>query len=220
MYYALSQLHKLKLKNGYKQIKNIQVGEELEPDCQVYAKVIGYNPEKTWYYLNGVEVSGEHLVEYQDKFVMVMDHPDSYEIEKKTDDVICLATSNGIIKTKNHVFADYLDTHSCELARKIDNLTENHLNNTENTILSTHNDLLAGFDANIVINNDDIVGIVKIKPMWLNMYEIDNYYLSEKILILENGKWVRAANHSRAAITLDYRILIVYIISQKVKKYI
>ena len=51
---------------------------------------------------------------------------------RKKDDVICLATSNGIIKTKNHVFADYLDTHSCELARKIDNLTENHLNHTEN----------------------------------------------------------------------------------------
>ena len=30
------------------------------------------------------------------------------------------------------------------------------------------------------------------------MYEIDNYYLSEKILILENGQWIRAANHSRA----------------------
>ena len=70
---------------------------------------------------------------------------------------------------------------------------ENHLNNTENRILSTHNDLLAGFDENIRINNDDIIGIVKIKPMLLNMYEIDNYYLSEKILILENGKWVRAA---------------------------
>ena len=84
------------------------------------------------------------------------------------------------------------------MARKIDNLTENHLNHTENRILSTHNDLLAGFDENIRINNDDIIGIVKIKPMLLNMYEIDNYYLSEKILILENGKWVRAANHSRA----------------------
>lgn len=188
----------IKTKKGYKQIKNIQVGEELEPDCEVYAKVIGYNPEKTWYCLNGVEVSGEHLVEYKHRFIKVMDHPESYEIEKKTDDVICLATSNGIIKTKKHVFADYLDTHSCELARKIDNLTENHLNHTENRILSTHNDLLAGFDENIRINNDDIIGIVKIKPMLLNMYEIDNYYLSEKILILENGKWVRAANHSRA----------------------
>ena len=47
-----------------------------------------------------IEVSGEHLVEYQDRFIKVMDHPESYEIEKKTDDVICLATNNGIIKTK------------------------------------------------------------------------------------------------------------------------
>ena len=129
---------------------------------------------------------------------MVMDHPESYIIEKKTKDVICLVTSNGIIKTKLNVFADYLDTHSCELARKIDNVVENHLNHTENRILSNHVDLLAGIDENIIINNDDIIGIAKIRPNWLNMYEIDNYYLSEKTLILENGKWVRVANHSRA----------------------
>jgi len=188
----------IKTSRGYKKIKNIQIGEELEPNCQVYAKIIGYNPEKTWYCLNGVEVSGEHLVKHLDKFIMVMDHPESYIIEKKTKDVICLVTSNGIIKTKLNVFADYLDTHSCELARKIDNVVENHLNHTENRILSNHVDLLAGIDENIIINNDDIIGIAKIRPNWLNMYEIDNYYLSEKTLILENGKWVRVANHSRA----------------------
>ena len=87
-------------------------------------------------------------------------------------------------------------------------------------ILSTHNDLEAGFDENIRINNDDIIGIVKIKPMLLNMYEIDNYYLSEKILILENGKWVEQPIIPELITLGDYAILIVYITSQKVKKYI
>ena len=88
----------IKTKNGYKQIKNIQVEEELEPDCEVYARLLDTILKKHGIVSMG-EVSGEHLVEYQDRFIKVMDHPESYEIEK-TDDVICLTTSNGIIKTK------------------------------------------------------------------------------------------------------------------------
>ena len=205
---------------GYKKIKNIQIGEKLEDNCEVYAKIIGYNPEKTWYCLNGVEVSGEHLVKFEDKYIMVMNYPGSQIIKKKTMDVICLVTSNGIIKTKNNVFADYLDTHSSNVARKIDNVIENHLNHTENKLLSTNNDLLSGIDENIVITNDDIIGIVKIRPSLLNMYEIDNYHLSEKTLILENGRWIRAANHSRANYVGKKNINCVHYITKSQKIYL
>ena len=210
----------IKTKKGYKKIKNIQIGEELEDNCQVYAKIIGYNPEKTWYSLNGIEVSGEHMVKFKNKFIMVMDHPESYLIKKKTKDVICLVTSNGIIKTKNNIFGDYLDTHSCNLARKIDNVIENHLNHTKNKILSTHKDLLSGIDENIVINNDDIIGIVRIKSNLLNMYEIDNYYLSEKTLVLENGSWIRASNHSRANYIGKKNINCIHYITKSQKIYL
>ena len=68
--------------------------------------------------------------------------------------------------------------------------------------------------------NDDISGVVYIKPGSIKLYKIDGYYLSEKILILENGIWKRVPIHSRAIDCGYLNIKCVHYITKSEKIYL
>ena len=186
-------------KNGTTKIKNIKAGDILYNNSTVISKIIANNNAKEIYLLNNTRVTSDHIVYYINKWIRVKDHPDAKLTKNKSNQVICLITSDGTIRTKTDVFRDYLDNHNEIINNKVDMLIENYLNNTtkiNNGLILK--DKTSGIGYNIRIINDDIEGVVHIDTGCINLYKIDNCYLSEKIIILENGIWKRVPNHSRA----------------------
>ena len=82
MYYVLIQVHKLKLKMDINKLKIFRLGKNSNLIVKFMQRLLDTILKKHGIVSMG-EVSGEHLAEYQDEFIKVMDHPESYEIEKK-----------------------------------------------------------------------------------------------------------------------------------------
>ena len=79
-------------------------------------------------------------------------------------------------------------------------MIEDYLNNTTDSEFTKSNDILVGIPRSSVIYNNDVTGVVDIDNSLLTMYMIDGQLVSSNALVLENGKWKRAYNHSRATL--------------------
>jgi len=187
------------LNNGYMRTMNdIKVGDILVDDNTVIAKIECQYPPRYIYSLYGIEVTRSHFVYYNNNWIRVSEHPDIVCIPYTFDKVICLVTQTGTININNILFKDYLEIHDITINKNIDKMIEDFLNYTIDSEYTTSNDLLSGIPASSKIYNRDIVGTVDIDPELLTMYSIDGQYISSNALIMENGKWVRVYNHSRA----------------------
>lgn len=67
--------------------------------------------EEALYTLNGVRVTGSHKVRNDalGRFVSVRNHPDSRKLERTLDEVVCLITSDHLIRLDNNTFWDWED---------------------------------------------------------------------------------------------------------------
>ena len=64
------------------------------------------------YNLHGIYVTGDHYVQYNDKWLQVKDHPDAlYYSEYNRPYVFCINTSNKLIKVGDCVFSDWDELH-------------------------------------------------------------------------------------------------------------
>ena len=79
-------------------------------------------------------------------------------------------------------------------------MIEDYLNNTTDSEFTKSSDILVGIPKSSVIYNNDVTGVVDIDSSLLTMYMIDGQLVSSNALVLENGKWKRAYNHSRATL--------------------
>ena len=189
------------LNNGYKRVLNdIKVGDVLSKNNIVLAKIdTDYKPDNI-YSLYGVEVTGSHLINYDDKWVRVSEHPDSVSIPYNLDKVVCLVTKHGTIEVNNMTFKDYLETTNITITRDTDKMIEDFINKTTDSEYTKSTDILVGIPRTSVIYNNDVIGVVDIDSSLLTMYIIDGQLISSNALILENGKWKRTYNHSRATL--------------------
>jgi hypothetical protein len=191
----------LLMSNGYKRVMNdIKVGDILYSNNKVIAKIDTDYKLKHIFNLYGVELTGSHLVYYKDKWIRVRDHPDSFSIPYLLEKVICLVTEEGIININNIKFKDYLETTNITITRDTDKMIEDFINNTCDSDYTKSTDILVGIPRSSVIYNNDVVGIVEIDNSVLTMYDIDGQLVSSNALVLENGKWIRTYNHSRAVL--------------------
>jgi hypothetical protein len=189
----------MRLENGYnRRLDGIVLGDILKGKHTVVAKLDVKYIDTSIYKLDNIEVTANHVVHYKDHWIRVKNHPDAVKIGYNLDKVICLVTDTGFISIENHLFKDYLDTHDPLVHREMDRIIQTMLNNGDDCGYSLSKDLLTGFVENSHIYNDDILGSITIDPAQLTMYEIDKQLISSNMLILENGKWVRAYSHSRA----------------------
>lgn len=94
--------------NTIKPIYKIKIGDVLQDGSTVVSKLKLSKDESSMYYLNGVLVTGTHLVKYQNTWIPVSFHPNSIElISYKRKTLYCLNTNSGIIKISGNVFTDW-----------------------------------------------------------------------------------------------------------------
>lgn len=100
----------LKKKNGDSiQISQLNIGDILEDGSIVEGIVKMDGTDTNLYDVNGVKVSGSHLIYYGplDKYIFVKDHPDAHRISHKSELLYCLNTSTRKIPIQGQIFRDW-----------------------------------------------------------------------------------------------------------------
>jgi len=67
-----------------------------------------------FYNLDGVNVSGSHLVEYNGMMIRVKDHPNSKEIKYEMENIYSIITNTGKMKIGKNIFRDHLGDNSID----------------------------------------------------------------------------------------------------------
>lgn len=98
----------VKTKLGYKQMENLEIGDELD-DGNFVESIMVIRPSKPLYSYAGIFVTGEHYVYENDKFIMVKESPTSLLTSVKTDYYSCIQTTKKYIMINNKKFADWDD---------------------------------------------------------------------------------------------------------------
>jgi hypothetical protein len=108
------------LKNGSKKtIENLDVGDILEQNEVVTAKIKVHTSNSVMYNLNNVIVSGCHTVLHENKWIRVENHPEASKIEEYLEPFLyCLNTSSKKIIVNNTIFCDWDEIYG----EKLDNL--------------------------------------------------------------------------------------------------
>jgi hypothetical protein len=174
----------IKMKNGIsKKITEIQVGDILYNNNVVTAKIKVTTEGSTMYYLNNVLVSDSHIVKFNDKWIMVSDHPDAVKCNKYDDEFLyCLNTSKKFIEINNTIFTDWDEIYDDSLNTILDN---NKIDKE-----SIHKYLDCGFAPNskVSLKNKGVKNLNKIKINDIlenggkvyGVVEIDGYSLVEQ----------------------------------------
>jgi hypothetical protein len=106
----------LKLNNGtYKTINNIVPGEILEDGNRVTSVMKLAVVTDKIYELNGIYVTDNHGVFYNNNKIKVKDHPNSKETNMEREYVYCVNTEKKIIKINNEIFGDWDDLDKKEM---------------------------------------------------------------------------------------------------------
>jgi hypothetical protein len=177
------------MNNGVcKTISEIEVGEKIEGNNLITAKIVVETKGSVMYNLNGVMVSDSHLVKYNNKWVRVDEHPLAVKIEQYSEPYLyCINVENKVIEINGNVFTDWDEIYDDELEKiknvKIKNVMFNsnktlnysmdHLNVNNSDI---HRYLDGGFEKNTQITLKN--GVIK---------NIKNISIGD---ILENGERV------------------------------
>ena len=102
---------------GNKFIKDLQPGDLING-----IEIIGMVKLKLnepMYSLNDVRVTGTHKVKYNNNWIYVFNHPDSFRINDKPEFVYVPIVKGGIFNINNNEFADYDDEHIETLDNKL-----------------------------------------------------------------------------------------------------
>ena len=94
--------------NSVKNIIDICPGDRLRDGSVVTAKMKVLASGLDMYELNGIIVSGSHIVKHCNKWLPVRSHPDSKQIDDYNESFLyCLNTSNKIIVLNSTIFTDW-----------------------------------------------------------------------------------------------------------------
>jgi len=180
---------RITMNNGTcKTISELQVGEKVDGNHLITAKIVVETKGSVMYNLNGVIVSDSHFVKYDNKWVRVDEHPLAVKIEQYNEPCLyCINTENKTIEINGIVFTDWDEIYDEELEKiknvKIKNVMFNFnktLNyNMDDLIvnnLDIHKYLDGGFEKNTEIRMKN--GIIK---------NIKNVSIGD---VLENGERV------------------------------
>jgi hypothetical protein len=89
-------------------IQNIQIGNVLYDGSIITATMILGFEKTRMFYLNNVLVTGTHIVQYNNTWIPVEDHPDSIHLPDYSQPyVYCVNTDTGILRIGSNVFTDW-----------------------------------------------------------------------------------------------------------------
>ena len=128
---------------SYKSIYSINVGDKLFNNGCVTSKMKLCAKNAQMYNLNGIIVSGSHMVQFGDKMIPVSTHPSSKIITNYNELYIyCLNTSTKEIIINDTVFYDWDEVTTCDVLNIFDTHNKNILltNKTKDVLnISTSN---------------------------------------------------------------------------------
>ena len=180
-----------------KPIIDVQVGDVLENDNKITAKIKVDVKGSEMYNLNGVVVSDSHIVEYNNKWIHVSQHPDALKLGMYSEPhLYCLNTSKKTITINSTVFTDWDELCETDIecikqqnAEFMSQTSDIHKHLDGGFVGNTHITLNNGSTKeirNIVVgdvleNNEIVYGIVEVDGMGLtNQYR---YHLGNNIVI-------------------------------------
>jgi hypothetical protein len=103
---------------GFKPIKHVRIGERLQGNLAIVTSVYKIDGKGVQMYsLSDILVSGSHKVRYRGKFIRVDNHPAAKKVEKQSDRLVCLNTTNHKISIKNYEFLDFVESEDTEFAK-------------------------------------------------------------------------------------------------------
>ena len=112
-------------------IKNINVGDKLSNGSYVTAKIKVMSANLKIFKIGNIIVSESHLINYKDKWIRIIDHPNAKEIDYNKEFLYCLNTSNKIIEIDGFIFSDWDEIIEDKLSilNKVNNFLINVLKN-------------------------------------------------------------------------------------------
>jgi ABC-type multidrug transport system fused ATPase/permease subunit len=158
----------LKMKNGeYKKIKDIEVGDLLEEDGEVTAKMQLDATNNDMYSLFGITVSGSHKIKVNNNWIYVDQHNYAVKISYQETFIYCLNTESKEIKINAPNLNEII--HFIDWDEIYDNEFKQLSEKTENNCLlrkNIHNEFDIGISKNteIKLNDNSIVNIEDITP--------------------------------------------------------
>jgi hypothetical protein len=152
----------IKMNDGtYKKINAIEVGEILDNNNIVTAKIKVATEGSIMYNLNNVLVSDSHMVKSNDKWIKVCQHKDAVKCENYNEKFLyCLNTNHKIIEINNTIFTDWDEIYDESLNNV---LNKSSIPNIDKE--SIHKYLDAGFAGHtkIRLKQNEICSLNKIK---------------------------------------------------------
>ena len=177
-----------------KKISDIEVGDILQNNVRVNAKMKLDAKGQTMYNLNGTIVSSQHQIKYNDKWIPVCEHPERKEVAWYSEPFLyCLNTSTKEIENNGNVYMDW-----DELDKDLINEMLNYVSNLQN-LEEIHERFDGGFSSFTKIQKMDgtVVNITDIEAgdildkniKVLGIVEIDNSDLKHSYVYnLGNGR--------------------------------
>lgn len=177
------------LQNGqYIYIKDINVGDKLANGSYITAKIKVTARQLHMFKLNNIIVSENHLVNYNNKWIRIREHPYAEQISYNKDFLYCLNTSNKIIELSGITFSDWDEidndtlTYLSKQHKNIENLENIHEflddgfeENTQIT-LHKHKKQISEIKIGDILENGSLVyGLVEIDSRKLRKYTIKKH---------------------------------------------
>ena len=180
---CFDKLTPLLLKDGScKFIENIEVGDLLEKDVVVTAKIMVHANNSKMYNLNNIIVSGTHHVLFNDEWIPIFKHPHAILLEEyKEPFLFCINTSSKKINVLDTVFCDWDELFGDTLKNIpihsdfIHTFTDGGFKN--NTKIRMKNGLKKNISdvkiGDILEKGEKVYGIVEVYGADLNQYTYD-----------------------------------------------
>lgn len=127
-----------------KKIKNINIGDIIVNNNKVKSVLKLDATSEIVYELNGVIVSGSHIVYYNDKWLRVSEHPLSKKIHYDKKYLYCLNTTNKTILINKTLFSDWDELYELQTQKKILNILNVRRNYNKIYSIENINDYLDG----------------------------------------------------------------------------
>jgi hypothetical protein len=181
-------------------IKNINIGDKLLNGTYVTAKIKVTSENLKIFKLYNIIVSESHLVNYNNKWIRIDQHPEAKQISYDKNYLYCLNTSNKVIELDGHIFSDW-----DEIVDDKFNILKDKNNEIQN-LENIHEFLDDGFDENTIIklnksnkkikeinigdileNGSIVYGIVEVENKKLRKYMNKNIYNKLYHLLTTNG---------------------------------
>ncbi len=170
--------------NTFKFIEDIKIGDTCLDGSVITAKIKVTSKELDMYNLNGIIISGCHIIKYNNNWIPVREHPCSIRIHRYNEPYLyCLNTSTKTIVLNNITFTDWDEIYDDNLEFILNYKTIGTTNNISKTLdngfsKTTKINLLEG-QTNII--NVQIGDVLSTRGVVYGIVELNNLGNNEKL---------------------------------------